>query len=129
MYQPDETIRLEVRVESETVWLTQQQMAELFKATKQNVSLHIKNIYDEGELEEISTVKDYLTVRKEGKRTVTKDRLLRPLLPATCRRHLLRRPDLRCLRPYRQSHQTGQDIHRPHRQLYRHRYPHDAQQS
>ena len=70
MYQPDETIRLEVRVESETVWLTQQQMAELFKATKQNVSLHIKNIYDEEELEEISTVKDYLTVRKEGKRTV-----------------------------------------------------------
>ena len=70
MYQPDETIRLEVRVESETVWLTQQQMAELFKATKQNVSLHIKNIYDEGELDEISTVKDYLTVRKEGKRTV-----------------------------------------------------------
>ena len=70
MYQPDETIRLEVRVESETVWLTQQQMAELFKATKQNVSLHIKNIYDEGELEEISTVKDYLTVQKEGKRTV-----------------------------------------------------------
>ena len=70
MYQPDETIRLEVRVESETVWLTQQQMAELFKATKQNISLHIKNIYDEGELEEISTVKDYLTVQKEGKRTV-----------------------------------------------------------
>ena len=70
MYQPDETIRLEVRVENETVWLTQQQMAELFMATKQNISLHIKNIYDEGELEEISTVKDYLTVRKEGKRTV-----------------------------------------------------------
>lgn len=70
MYQPDETIRLEVRVEDETVWLTQQQMAELFDATKQNVSLHIKNIYDEGELEESATVKDYLTVRKEGKRTV-----------------------------------------------------------
>ena len=45
MYQPDETIRLEVRVEEETVWLTQQQMAELFKATKQNVSLHINNIF------------------------------------------------------------------------------------
>lgn len=58
MYQPDETIRLEVRVEDETVWLTQQQMAELFKATKQNVSLHITNIYNEGELDEISTVKD-----------------------------------------------------------------------
>jgi len=70
LYQPDETVRLEVRLEDDTVWLTQQQMAELFYATKQNVSLHIKNIYDEGELEETSTVKDYLTVRKEGNRTV-----------------------------------------------------------
>ena len=70
MYQPDETIRLEVRVENETVWLTQQQMAELFNATKQNISLHINNIYDEGELEQIATVKDYLTVQKEGKRMV-----------------------------------------------------------
>ena len=83
MYQPDETIRLEVRVEDETVWLTQQQMAELFKATKQNISLHINNIYDEGELERIATVKDYLTVQKEGK-------------PPSSRRHLLRRTDLRC---------------------------------
>ena len=72
MYQPDETIRLEVRVEDETVWLTQQQMAELFKATKQNISLHINNIYDEGELECIATVKDYLTVQKEGKRMVNR---------------------------------------------------------
>ena len=70
MYQPDETIRLEVRIENETVWLSQQQMAELFKATKQNVSLHIKNIYDEGELKETATVKDYLTVRQEGNRMV-----------------------------------------------------------
>ena len=57
MYQPDETIRLEVRVENETVW-------------QQNVSLHISNIYDEGELEYVTTVKDYLTVQKEGKRMV-----------------------------------------------------------
>ena len=70
LYQPDETVRLEVRLEDDTVWLTQAQMAELFLATKQNVSLHIKNIYDEGELEEASTVKDYLTVRQEGNRTV-----------------------------------------------------------
>ena len=70
MYQPDETIRLEVRVENETVWLTQQQMADLFLTTKQNVSLHISNIYDEGELEYVTTVKDYLTVQKEGKRMV-----------------------------------------------------------
>ena len=55
MYQPDETIRLEVRVENDTVWLTQQQMADLFLTTKQNVSLHIGNIYDEGELEYVAT--------------------------------------------------------------------------
>ena len=70
MYQPDETIRLEVRVEDDTVWLTQQQMADLFLTTKQNVSLHISNIYNEGELEYVATVKDYLTVQKEGKRIV-----------------------------------------------------------
>ena len=70
LYQPDETISLEVRVENDTVWLTQQQMAELFNATKQNISLHIKNIYEEGELMEQATVKDYLMVRKEGDRTV-----------------------------------------------------------
>ena len=114
MYQPDETIRLEVRVEDETVWLTQQQMAELFKATKQNISLHINNIYDEGELERIATVKDYLTVQKEGKRMVNrhvnlynldviisvgyrvKSKFFRPLIPPSSRRHLLRRTDLRC---------------------------------
>ena len=50
MYQPDETIRLEVRVENDTVWLTQQQMADLFLTTKQNVSLHINNIFNEDEL-------------------------------------------------------------------------------
>ena len=75
LYQPDETISLEVRVENDTVWLTQQQMAELFNATKQNISLHIKNIYEEGELEEQATVKDYLTVRKEGSRTVRRQQL------------------------------------------------------
>ena len=70
LYQPDETISLEVRMEDETVWLTQQQMADLFNATKQNISLHINNIYKEGELEEFPTVKEYLTVRQEGKRTI-----------------------------------------------------------
>ena len=69
LYQPDETIRLEVRLEDDTVWLTQAQMAELFNATKQNVSLHINNIYEEGELDVASTIKEYLTVREEGKRT------------------------------------------------------------
>ena len=68
MYQPDETIRLEVRVENETVWLTQQQMAELFLTTKQNISLHVNNIFREDELEEISVVKESLTTAKDGKR-------------------------------------------------------------
>ena len=70
IYQPDDTLKLDVRVEDETVWLNQIQMAELFQATKQNISLHISNIYKDGELDVASTVKDYLTVQTEGKRKV-----------------------------------------------------------
>ncbi|MDE6007845.1 MAG: virulence RhuM family protein [Muribaculaceae bacterium] len=70
LYQPDDTLCLNVRVEDESVWLTQVQMAELFLATKQNVSLHIRNIFKEGELDKKATVKEYLTVQKEGKRDV-----------------------------------------------------------
>ena len=73
LYQPDDTLALDVRVEEETVWLTQAQMAELFQATKQNISLHIRNIYKEGELEEVATVKEYLTVQKEGRRSVQRN--------------------------------------------------------
>ena len=62
--------QLEVRVEDETVWLTQNQMVELFNSTKQNISLHINNIFKEGELDANSTVKEYLTVQQEGKRKV-----------------------------------------------------------
>ena len=68
--QPDETVKLEVRMEDETVWLTQAQMVELFCSTKQNISLHINNIFKEGELAEKATVKEYLTVRTEGNRNV-----------------------------------------------------------
>jgi hypothetical protein len=64
---------LEVKIEEETVWLTQAQMVELFETTKQNVSLHIQNIFKEGELEEKATVKDYLTVRTEGRRQVQRN--------------------------------------------------------
>jgi len=56
---------VEVRLENEMLWATQQQMAELFQTTKQNISLHIANIYKEVELEEQATVKDFLTVQKE----------------------------------------------------------------
>lgn len=70
MYQPNEEVRLEVRLENDTVWLTQAQMAELFETTKQNISLHTNNIFKEGELEQAATVKDYLTVQKEGNRSI-----------------------------------------------------------
>ncbi len=63
-------IQLEVRIEDETVWLTQAPMMELFDSSKQNISLHINNIYKEGELEKHVTVKEYLTFQKEGKRKV-----------------------------------------------------------
>ena len=73
MYQPDETIKLEVRVEDETVWLTQAQLVTLFQSSKANISEHITNIYDQGELkEEEATVRKIRTVQKEGKRMVTR---------------------------------------------------------
>ena len=61
---------LEVRLEGETIWLSQQQIADLFQTTKQNVSLHVQNIFEEGELERNRTVKESLTVRREGTRDV-----------------------------------------------------------
>ena len=64
--------QIDVRLENETVWLTQAQMVELFQTTKQNVSLHVGNIYKEGELEQESTVKEYLTIQKEGQRDVAR---------------------------------------------------------
>ena len=66
----DTGLQLEVKIEDETVWLTQGQMAELFEATKQNVSLHINNVFKEKELDPVATVKEYLTVRYEGIRQV-----------------------------------------------------------
>lgn len=62
--------RLEVRLEDETVWLSQQQMAELFQTTRANITLHIGNIYTEGELSPEGTCKNFLLVRQEGTRTV-----------------------------------------------------------
>ncbi|MBU4200033.1 MAG: virulence RhuM family protein [Verrucomicrobia bacterium] len=63
----DNRTRIEVRLENETVWLTQAQMAELFQTTKQNISLHIQNIFSEGELREDSVVKEHLTTAVDGK--------------------------------------------------------------
>lgn len=76
LYQPDETVRLEVRLEDDTVWLTQAQMAELFQTTKNNITLHIGNVYKEKELSTISTSKESLLVQTEGNRQVTRKRNL-----------------------------------------------------
>lgn len=70
----DGQTQIDVRFEKETVWLTQQTMAELFKVTVPNISMHIRNIYNEGELIKKPTVKKFLTVQKEGERDVTRER-------------------------------------------------------
>ena len=74
LYQPNETISIEVKldVEYDTVWLTQQQMVELFASSKANISEHISNIFQQGELQPESTVRKFRIVRKEGARTVTR---------------------------------------------------------
>lgn len=71
MYQTEDgETKIDVRIESETVWMTQKSMAELYQTTPQNITLHIKNIYAENELNENSTCKDYLQVQIEGSREV-----------------------------------------------------------
>lgn len=72
LYQPDSTLSLDVRVENETVWLTQAQMTELFQTTRNNITLHIRNIFKEGELEESSVCKESLLTAADGKRYKTK---------------------------------------------------------
>ena len=79
----DNEVKLEVRLEEETVWLTQVQMTELFQTSKQNVSLHTKNIFKEKELSSDSVVKDSLTTAADGKKYRVK--------------YFLRRATVRCL--------------------------------
>ena len=68
----DGKISLDTKLENETIWLTQDMMAKLFETTPQNITMHIKNIYEDEELEQNSTCKDFLQVRNEGKRTVSR---------------------------------------------------------
>ncbi len=68
--------KLDVRLENETVWLSQKLMAELFQTTPQNITIHLKNIYEEGELAESSTCKEFLQVQKEGIRQVERNQKL-----------------------------------------------------
>ena len=72
VYQPNETIRLDVRFDNETVWMPQPQIAELFACSLENVRLHLKNIYASGELDKLATSKESLEVRREGNRNVTR---------------------------------------------------------
>ncbi|MDI9311954.1 MAG: RhuM family protein [Limnohabitans sp.] len=73
LYRPNELAEhIEVKIDEETVWLSQQQMAVLFNQSKQNISLHITNCFKENELEKQATVKESLTVQKEGKRSVNR---------------------------------------------------------
>ena len=73
IYQTDDgQTQIDVRLENDTVWLTQAQMAELFQKTPQNITMHIRNAYNEGELDKSSTCKEYLQVQNEGKRRVTR---------------------------------------------------------
>ena len=73
IYQTDDgQTNIEVKIEDDTVWLTQQQMSELFQTSRTNVVEHIKHIYEDGELDEISTCRNFRRVRKEGNREVTR---------------------------------------------------------
>jgi hypothetical protein len=89
---PDGQTAIDVKLENETVWLSQAQMQHLFNQTKQNNSLHIKNIFSEKELDRNSTVKEYLTVQKEGKRT----KVRAGLSGVCCFRHYLFQRTKKC---------------------------------
>ena len=78
LYQTEDgRTRVQCRFENETLWLTQAQIAELFETPPQNVTLHLKGIFAEGELDEAATCKDYLQVRSEGGRSI----VTRPVNP------------------------------------------------
>lgn len=73
MYQTDDGVtKIDVQIDQETVWLTQSQMMELFQTSKQNISLHVNNVFKEGELDPKAVVKDSLTTAADGKRYITK---------------------------------------------------------
>ncbi len=74
IYQTEElTQQIKVRIEEDTIWLTQAQIVSLFESSKSNISEHIKHIFQTGELTQEATVRKFRTVRKEGNRTVTRE--------------------------------------------------------
>ncbi|MCQ2606615.1 MAG: virulence RhuM family protein [Bacteroidales bacterium] len=85
LYQPDESLRIEVQIENETVWLTQAQMAELFQTTRNNITLHVRNVFNEAELIESSVCKDSLLTASDCKRYKTKLYNLDVIISVGCR--------------------------------------------
>ena len=75
IYQSSDGIQIEIKFDGDTVWATQKQIAEIFQTTAQNITLHLKKVYSEGEIEQGSTCKEYLQVQKEGKRNVERKQL------------------------------------------------------
>jgi len=73
LYQPDNNIQLEVRIENETIWLTQKQIAEIFDTEVPAISKHIRNIFSSGELQKILTISKMETVQREGKRMIVRE--------------------------------------------------------
>ncbi len=69
----DKVVELHVKLEDDTVWLTQAQIVDLFQSSKANISEHVKHIFAEGELEREPTVRNFRTVQKEGKRQVSRE--------------------------------------------------------
>lgn len=90
-------IKIDVRFDDETVWLTQQLIAELFQTTAPNISMHLRNIFEEGELVPEATVKDFLTVRQEGARQVSRN----------LEYYNLNDLSISCLLPNRQTERSG----------------------
>jgi hypothetical protein len=70
---PKGNTKIDVRLQNETIWLNQKQIADLFQTTVPNINMHIKNILEEGELERVSTIQDFLIVQQEGKRKVKRN--------------------------------------------------------
>ena len=75
IYQSSKGIEVDIMLENDTVWATQRQMAEIFDTTPQNTTLHLKKIYQDGEIDERSTCKEYLRIQTEGKRKVRRKQL------------------------------------------------------
>jgi hypothetical protein len=96
VYQSDDgKIRLDVRLERETLWMTQSDMARLFQCSVDNISLHLKNIYDERELDPSATTEEFLAVRQEGIRQKeekwgrTRPTSLNARINVTCKANIL----------------------------------------